>query len=268
MKYVVTALIIEAPTVSFADLTCLCTQQSSAACLCDLLFYGWGNMGFGRVNDLAGWVLQLVGDTYINPHCNRIFRVLYEDMFLSLAHLASLGPLFRGLSALKHILKAISKWSALEKLKIRHLCGCPWWEREQCGGLVENRERQCQALYHETQSGGEDAGLGCGSWRSWPSALLISTVHCHQALSPPTPRSLEGEFCFVGQDMGQDTGWQRLKGHCVGSAGHIGPGGSKRLGLEAALFCNQWALGILGLCSYIQGAERTFSPHVPPLSAC
>lgn len=40
MKYVVTALIVEAPTVSFADLTCLCTQQSSAACLCDLLFYG------------------------------------------------------------------------------------------------------------------------------------------------------------------------------------------------------------------------------------
>lgn len=130
-----------------------------------------------------------------------------------------------------------------------------------------NRERQCQARYHETQSGGEDAGLGCGSWRSWASALLISTVHYHQALSPPAPRSLEGEFCFVGQD----TGWQRLKGHCGGSAGpggRIGSGGSKRLGLEAALLCSQWALGILGLCSYIQGAERSFSAHVPPLSAC
>lgn len=137
MKYMAATLITEAPTVSFAELTWLHTWQSSVACLCDLLFYGWGNMGFGKVNDLVGWVLQLVDDPYINPHCNRIFRVLCEDVFLCLSNVASLGPLFRGLSALKHVLKAISKWSALGKLKVRHLCGCPWWEREQCGGLVE-----------------------------------------------------------------------------------------------------------------------------------
>lgn len=56
----------KAPTVSFAELTCLHTWQSSVACLCDLLFYGWGNMAFGKVNDLVGWVLQLVDDPYIN----------------------------------------------------------------------------------------------------------------------------------------------------------------------------------------------------------
>lgn len=82
-------------------------------------------MAFGKVNDLVGWVLQLVDDPYINPHCNRIFRVLCEDVFLCLSNVASLGPLFRGLSAVKHILKAISKWSALGKLKVRHLYGCP-----------------------------------------------------------------------------------------------------------------------------------------------
>lgn len=37
----------------------------------------------------------------------------------------------------------------------------------------------------------------------------------------------------------------------------------KRLGLEAALSCTWWVLGILGLCSYIQGAERTFRPLLP-----
>ena len=40
MRYMVTALIVEAPTVSFAELTCLHTRQASVARLCDLLFYG------------------------------------------------------------------------------------------------------------------------------------------------------------------------------------------------------------------------------------
>lgn len=220
-------------------------------------------MGFGSINDLVGWVLQLLGDPYINPHCNRIFRVLCEDMFLCLAHVASLGPLLRGLSALKHILKAISKWSALEKLKIRHLYGCPWWEREQCGGLVET-EMSGQIPWNSEQR-----------WGCWPRLLILDEpgllpfwyrqCTATRLFLPQTPRSLEGEFCSVGQGMGQDIGWQRLKGHCGGSSG---PGGHQRLGLEAALSCTWWVLGILGLCSYIQGAERTFHPHVPPPSAC
>lgn len=129
-------------------------------------------------------------------------------------------------------------------------------EREQCKGLVE---MSGQIPWNSKQR-----------WGCWPRLLIldeplppldIDSV-LPPAFLPQTPRSLEGEFCSVGQNMGQDIDGRDWKATRGGSAG---PGGHKRLGLEeAALSCTWWVLGILGLCSHSRGWKWTFRPHVPP----